>query len=779
MVEQSALDIERFLTRNSPDGLFLRFARGRARGFLTRQTMTLLGSATIALLSSWQLGVVTALLAVLGEAFDCSVLTAIARRCRDRAVPVGLRRLAVAAGAVQAMTIAGCVAICWQGIAGDAARFFAACFLMSAAINAGLVRRFFAVGAHVRLAVYAVTAVGMVATDLLTQRGLAPRDEWFFILTVLILCYTTTLFILATERGQTDRNRFELDVLRKTEDLRAAQLRERDQARLAERLALVAKYANDSILFTRRDGRIEWVNDAFTRISGYGFDEAVGRMPGDILNHPDADADALAAIARAHQDGVPVRVEVQNQTRDGRAIWMEVSISPVPGADGQPEVFIAVERDVTEARNHAAALGEARLAAEAAARAKSQFLAAMSHEIRTPMNGVIGMADLLEDTELDAVQRHYVETILESGRALLTIINDVLDLSKLQADKADLLAEAFSVNTCVSRVVDLMQPSAARKAIALTAEVSPELGQSVGDAGRLRQILLNLLGNAVKFTATGGVHVSVSHQPQGAFDLIKVTVTDSGIGIAADRIGQVFESFTQADTSISQQFGGTGLGLTISRLLAHRMGGDILVTSKVGKGSVFTLLLHLPRADQAVQALPAPSRSVPQTSLHVLVAEDNRTNMLITRKLLERSVASLTEVVNGQLALEAYQHAPPDLVLMDVSMPELSGDQATRAIRAYEAAAGLPRCPIVALTAYASLEEAQSCLAAGMDAVLTKPLNRSDLYDMIDRVAEARDGFDLCPPNAVDRARTGGSKWSTSQRASGTTSGRSTRSSVR
>jgi two-component system, sensor histidine kinase len=780
MVQKSIQDIERFLARNSPDGLFLRFARGRARGFLLRQTMTLIGSATIAMLSSWQLGVLTAAIAIMGESLDCLVLGQIAQRFMGKQVPVGLRYLAAASGAVQALTIATCVVLCWQMIEGDAARFFAASFLMSAAINAGLVRRFFIMGAHWRLSIYAVTAVIMTLVDLLTHRDLSLRDEWFFIITVLILGYTTTLFIYATERSQVERNKFELDLLNKSKDLRAAQLREQKQARLTERLALAAKHANDSILFTDPDGRIEWVNEAFTRITGYGFDEVIGKLAGDVLNHPDTDPAALATLTHAYAEGTPIRVEVQNKTRDGRAIWMEVSISPAPGPDGKPEVFIAVERDITAVKAHAAALSEARIAAESAALAKSQFLAAMSHEIRTPMNGVIGMAELLDETPLEPTQRHYVATIIDSGRALVTIINDVLDLSKLQAEKTDLLAEAFSVNTCVARAVDLLQPSALKKGIALSAEISPDLTQSIGDAGRLRQILLNLLGNAVKFTAEGSVKVTVSHQTQGPIDLIEVAIADSGIGIAAEKLGQVFERFTQADTSITQQFGGTGLGLTISRLLAQRMGGDISVTSEIGKGSVFTLQLRLPRANQPeAQAPQQPPRQAPQTDLRLLVAEDNRTNMIITRKLLEPTVASITEAVNGRLAVEAYRLAPPDLVLMDVSMPELNGDDAAREIRAYEAEAALPRCPIVALTAYASSEEAERCFAAGMDAVLTKPLVRAELYELIEHTARARDGFDLSPTNAVDKATKGGSKWSTSQRASGTTNGRSTRSSAR
>ncbi len=283
-----------------------------------------------------------------------------------------------------------------------------------------------------------------------------------------------------------------------------------------------------------------------------------------------------------------------------------------------------------------------------------------------------------------------------------------------------------------------------KKAIVLQADMLPANSRHLGDSGRLRQILLNLLGNAVKFTTAGRVTVSVRIVPDAAFDQIRIAITDSGIGIAADRIGHVFDSFAQADATISRQFGGTGLGLTISRLLAQRMGGDIEVASELAVGSVFTLILRLPRAALSPGALPRLALA-PQTNLRVLIAEDNRTNMLVTRKLLERSVASSEKAENGMLAVAAYWRAQPDLVLMDVSMPEMHGQDATRAIGRFEAEAGLPHCPIVALTAYASADEAALCLAAGMDAVLTKPLIRTELYALLERTAAARDRFDAPP----------------------------------
>ncbi len=774
MGEGEDSDISRFAARNSPDGLLLRFARGRVRGFWLRQTMTLIGAVSIAFLASPQLGGIAALFALAGEIADCLMLRALLRRHAGAAVPPRWRAMAAATGAAQAASIAACVVIAWRGLGDVGGRIFAATFLMSAAINAGLVRRYFPLGIHLRLAIYGLTGLAMVTVDALDHSRTASSGDWFLFVAILIMTYTATLFVRSVEHGRAERTRFEHALLRESAALEAARQAMAETARKAERLALVARHAHDSVIFTAPDGRIEWVNEAFSRITGYGFDEAVGRMPGDILNADETSLAALEALAAAKRAGVATRIEILNRTRTGGRVWMEVSMVPVLHPDGSPEVCIAIERDITEAKAQAAELAQAREAAEAAASAKSQFLATMSHEIRTPMNGVIGIAELLEETALDPAQRRYVSTIIDSGRALLAIINDVLDLSKLQAGRTDLVDEVFSLDDCLMRALDLLRPTAQKKGLALTSAQPADLPLYHGDSGRLRQILLNLLGNAIKFTSEGAVSVGLSRVSESTHDLLRIAIADTGIGIAPDRVGHVFDSFSQADATISRQFGGTGLGLTISRLLAQQMGGDIVVESQLGKGSVFTVILRLVRANRDLASF-APAVVPPRTALRVLVAEDNRTNMLITRKLLEPAVARVDEAGDGRQALASYSLDPPDLVLMDVSMPVLNGHEAARAIRRHEAAAGLPRCPIFALTAYASGEEAALCRAAGMDGVLTKPLARSALYALLEQVA-AGQGFDLARQNALDRVAKGGPSWSTSPHASGTTDGRSTRS---
>jgi PAS domain S-box-containing protein len=720
-----------FADRSSASGLFRRYARGRMRDFAIRQTMTLVGASALGLFGAPWIGALAAALVLSGEAIDCGTLWLILRHPEADG---HMRRAAVFSAAIQGVTIAASILLCWFLIPIIEARMFAAAFLMGAAINAGVVYYHFPEGTRLRLSVYFATGLIMLSGSL-PALGHARPEGWFFVLTMVVLGYTAILFVRTVEKGYRERFRFEGALLNEQIALEQSRAALAEEARRAERLALVARRANDSVVFTSPSGRIEWVNDAFTRITGYSAEEAIGRRPGDVLNSATTSPTALAELAAAQREGRPCIIEIENRTKDGRNLWMEVSMAPITNADGSPDVFIAIERDITQTKAHEAELSAAREAAEAAARVKAVFLATMSHEIRTPLNGVIGMAELLEETRLDPQQRQYLTTIIESGRALLTIINDVLDLSKLQSGKSELRAEPFSVAACVQGAAELLQPTARKKGIALKVENLPDLPLHLGDGGRLRQILLNLIGNAVKFTAEGQVALTMGAQPGEAADTLRIAVADTGIGIAPDRLGHVFDSFTQADASIGRQFGGTGLGLTISRLLAQQMGGDIEVSSVQGQGSVFTLTVRLPRAP-AVPVVAAPADPlIPRTSLRVLVAEDNRTNMLIARKLLERAVASLEEASDGRIAVEKYRAAPPDLVLMDVSMPEMDGLAATRAIRAHEAEAGLPRCPVYALTAYAAPDEAAECLAAGLDGVLTKPLVRAELYGLLVSVA--------------------------------------------
>ncbi|WP_291239205.1 PAS domain-containing hybrid sensor histidine kinase/response regulator [Gemmobacter sp.] len=744
--------------------------------------MTLFGALAMALMARVELGLWAIGLALLGESAEALILWRILKR------PDGpgrrLRRIAAAVAGFQALTIGGCIWICWGFIPIAEAKFFALVFLMAAVTNAGMASRHFPEGTVVRYWVYALVTVGMLTELLLTRRD---QGAVFLILAVLILTYAVALFMNTVSRSRADRYRFERALLDEQVQLSLSRAELEQTARRYERLALVARYAGDSVMFTTPDGRIEWVNEAFSRITGYSFDEAVGQLPGDLLNAPDTEQEALAELLAAIEEGRPCRVEIKNRTKAGGIIWMDINMSPVFSADGRLDVFISVERDITEAKAQQIELAAARQVAEAASRAKSQFLATMSHEIRTPMNGVIGVAELLADTTLDTVQRDYVATIVESGRALLTIINDVLDLSKLEAGRMDLAEEDFDLAALIGRSIELLRPVAQGRGLWLEADLPGALPRHRGDPGRLRQVLLNLLGNAVKFTETGGVRLRLDWRPGEQVDRIDLHVEDTGIGIPPERQAQVFDSFAQADNTIGRRFGGTGLGLTISREMVRRMGGDISLVSAPGHGSTFTISLPLARAEAAT-AGPQPGLEAPRTALRILVAEDNRTNALIVRRLLEPCVAAFHAAEDGAAAVAAWEQQRPDLILMDVSMPGMDGLEATRVIRTAEQRAGLPRVPIFALTAYSDAEHQAAFIVAGMDGALTKPFLRAELFTLLRHVAAGSvpgqpqpdaSGFDLSPGFALDREAKGEAAWSTSHQGCTTTTGRSTRSSGR
>lgn len=745
MASQAQIDLARYEADNSGAGRLLHYAKGRIRAFWLRQTLTVFGSVAIALMYSGWLGLTMAAIALLGEAVDILTLRSVIRRLRNGQDDRETRRMALFSGTFQGATIAICVALAWQMSALHEARFFALSFLISAAINAGISRPHFRPATDARLAIFLITGIVLMAFDY-GSTGFATRAQYGFFLTSFgLLAYISALFIRMMERSYEQRRSQEQTLVRHQYDLHQAKDALAQVVEESQRLALVAKYANDSIIISAADHRILWVNDAFTRISGFAFSEAVGRMPGEILNAPATSPATLEALARAGADQTAIRLEILNQTKSGNLIWQDVSSTPIFDEQGQLKLWIAVERDITQAKERELELARARIAAEQAGQSKSRFLANMSHEIRTPMNGVIGVAELLAETPLSATQESYVHTILESGKALLGIINDILDLAKLQSGKANLEARPFSPKGCVESVLRILDPVAAKKGLALVlADPAPD-GFVLGDEGKIRQILVNLIGNAIKFTRDGAVTIRL-RLPETPQDLLEVEVADSGIGIAQDRIDAIFESFSQADDGISRQFGGTGLGLTICAMLAEQMGGGIAVRSALGQGSVFTLRAALPLSDAppALTITPERRREMRlRPGLTIMVAEDNRTNMMIVRMMLKGAVLSLVEAKNGEEALQLYRAHPPDLILMDVNMPHKDGLQATRDIRAFERTAGLPHCPIIALTANAFGEDRAACHLAGLDGFLVKPLSRADLFTEIsahcpDRAASQR-----------------------------------------
>jgi signal transduction histidine kinase/ActR/RegA family two-component response regulator len=388
-------------------------------------------------------------------------------------------------------------------------------------------------------------------------------------------------------------------------------------------------------------------------------------------------------------------------------------------------------------RHTMADLVEARDQANAANVLKSQFLANMSHEIRTPLNGVLAMADVMAFDEMSEKQRERLSVIRTSGELLLSVINDVLDLSKIEAGRLELASQDFAIEALAEGLHQTCRLSAAEKNLAFTVEVDPDArGSWRGDPDRLRQVAGNLISNAIKFTNEGSVEARFSATPTG----LRLAVTDTGIGIAADKLPHLFDKFTQADASTTRRFGGTGLGLAICRELAQLMGGSVSAQSVEGQGSRFVVELPIVRGAPIVAPTPEPVVDEPEVEarrIRVLAAEDNSTNQKVLRAVMEPLDAELVMVADGKEAVEAWRGGGFDLILMDIQMPVMDGVEATRLIRAEEVETSRPRIPILALTANALVHQVEEYAAAGMDGHISKPIELPRLYDAIDRAFSA------------------------------------------
>jgi PAS domain S-box-containing protein len=403
-------------------------------------------------------------------------------------------------------------------------------------------------------------------------------------------------------------------------------------------------------------------------------------------------------------------------------------------------------------------LRRAKSSAESANRAKSEFLTTMSHEMRTPMNVILGMADLLSEGSLHEEQRDYVRIFQKAGANLLQLINDILDLSKVESGRVELESIAFDLGALLEKTIELMESRAHNRGLQLTLEVLPGVPMGlVGDPNRLRQILINLIGNAVKFTERGSVTLRVEPDPGGAAGWLRFNVLDTGIGIADDKTEMIFDRFTQADSSTTRQYGGTGLGLAISRGLVELMGGRIGCTSEVGKGSTFFLTapfdvrkaLGTPvSAEPAVIAISPAKASGQRPLTRILIAEDSEDNLVLTKAYLKGGGFEIDVAENGKIAVEKRISGNPHLVLMDVQMPVMDGLEATQAIRQWEAKTAAPPIPILALTAHAGGDAVARSQEAGCTEHLTKPIQKATLLEAISRHIGGK--FQVTPPAGIE-----------------------------
>ena len=501
-------------------------------------------------------------------------------------------------------------------------------------------------------------------------------------------------------------------------------------------------------------GRILAANQNFLDLTGYQLDDVLGLHHSVFCEPRYVTSPDYVAFWQHLAHGEFNTGEYKRLGKDGREVWIQASYNPIFNTDGKPFKVVKLATDVSERRAMQENLRAAKDRAELAAESKTSFLANMSHEIRTPMNAIIGFTEVLLGTALDSLQRRHLGTVRQSARSLLELLNDILDMAKLEKGATELELVDFSLPDLVDHVAASLRVTAQARDLVLHVDVDPGMGQFfLGDARRVQQVLTNLIGNAVKFTEVGHVRVAVGMQGEK----VHIAVHDTGIGIPADRLDKIFAPFTQADSSMSRRFGGTGLGTTISLQLVELMGGTITVESTLGVGSVFHVLLPLApgkavsrRSEQPVVALPP---------LRILAADDVPQNVELLLISLGAAGHQVIAASDGESAVREFSKGSFDVVLMDVQMPRMDGLEATRLIRVYEREQGLKATPIIALTASVLEQDRRAAQTAGMNGFASKPLEMHKLTAEIARLLDIAVAMPPLAAGAAARAATGQVDW--------------------
>lgn len=521
------------------------------------------------------------------------------------------------------------------------------------------------------------------------------------------------------------------------------------------KLALAATQSYNSVIISDKNGKIEWVNDGFTKLSGYSLSEVKNTYGEVLIKGETKEVNKQQSVFKQVLiDKKPVTYERKNYTKQGTEYWVITTATPVIDKNGEVERIITIDSDISirkkienelqlanKIAEHSLMKGnkalnelmEAKKQLEESLKIKEQFLANMSHEIRTPMNAIIGFTNLVLKSELTEENKKFLSAIKTSGENLLVIINDILDFSKIESGKIVFEKINFNLDQAVSTLIQLMKPKADEKNIMLHSSVSKDLPVAlIGDPTRLNQILTNLLSNAIKFTNRGEVSLEVKMLKEDNDTAeIEFLVRDTGIGIPPENLSKIFLSFTQGSNDTSRKYGGTGLGLTISKQLVESQGGKISVSSVLKEGSCFSFSLNFIKCksintDEIGIKKVSTEADLPEGT-KVLLVEDNMLNQILAKKVLSNWKCTIQVAENGLIAIEKIKETNFDVVLMDIQMPEMNGYEATEFIRKK-----LPpeKCnvPIIAMTAHAFTSEIEKCKALGMNDYISKPFNETELY---------------------------------------------------
>jgi PAS domain S-box-containing protein len=737
--------LEKYDAAHTPLGLLRRYVNGRARAIWLRLGVAIFGCVFLGLVISPFLGLVVVSVTLTLEVLEFWILK---RWVTDKPhLSRWTTYIVCLASGLQSIGIGFSIFV--TGMQSTDLRMVAWSFLLGAVLNSMLAANYHPASNTTRLWVLSLSAV-LVLLESIGQTSITRTQ--FLTEAVALGAMGLMLWHLSLHLSKRDKRmqRAERELIHRSVE--------------AERLALVAEHASDSILLMDPNLSIEWVNPQFTKTTGYSADFAIGRPPATFLNHPDTSDAAIAKLIKATRNKESVRLRILNKTRDGRAIWMETHQTPVFDEDDELKAFIAVERDATDIVAREKQLRLALVAAEEADREKAAFLSRMSHELRTPANGIIGGVDILRETPVDASQVEALSILEVSAQRLCALVDNIVTMTGLEAGSIQAQFEDVRISSVFNAVVAQHRYIADEKAIEIKTEIDPSARAALHtDAEIIHGVLEKLVDNAVKFTNKGQVQIKARVTDD---EWLHVSVIDSGVGIPSDEVSKIFEAFEQVDEADTRDFDGAGLGLATAKNLAALLGGRIRVSSVVGEGSHFKVKIPVkvvcesesvvlgsegtPKVQDMKESsgdlTPIPvsltnqitsdiGQDKSQDQMRLLVAEDNRANRLLIKTMLKSAGHAIDFAEDGEQAVQQYIENRPDFVLMDLSMPNKNGFDATREIRAFEKKDSLRRCPIVAVTANVTDDDRRKCLAAGMDAFLPKPVKKAKLLETIVEVS--------------------------------------------